>query len=148
MGLLFISHDLSVVHAISDRVVVMYAGQVVEERTVDDVFTRPAHPYSAALLESMPQAAIIGRPLTVIPGQVPRPQDFPDDCRFAARCRHHEPSCDGSAVPLTSADGGSVRCLRADALELVGAKVLLHTNDGAQVNSVMIAPQAAIVLVR
>ncbi len=136
MAVLFVTHDLGVVADLCDRVVVMYAGQVVEERTVDDVFTRPAHPYSAALLESMPQAAIIGRPLTVIPGQVPRPQDFPDDCRFAARCRHHEPSCDGSAVPLTSADGGSVRCLRADALELVGAKILLHTSDGAQVEAV------------
>src|SRR6202011_3806520 len=93
MAILFVTHDLGVVADICDRVAVMYAGQVVEQESVADLFARPRHPYTAALLASMPQLAQRGSTLRVIPGQVPRPEDFPIGCRFAARCRYRADAC-------------------------------------------------------
>ena len=77
MAIVFVTHDLGVVADICDRVVVMYAGQVVEESPLEPVFARPRHPYSAGLLASMPQTTPPGEPLTVIPGQVPSPDAWP-----------------------------------------------------------------------
>src|SRR2546422_6092044 len=85
MAMIFVTHDLGVVAEICDRVAVMYAGQVVEEATVDALFARPRHPYTAGLMESMPQLAPPGSRLRVIPGQVPRPEDLPTGCRFHPR---------------------------------------------------------------
>ena len=115
MAIVFVTHDLGVVADICDRVVVMYAGQVVEESPVDPLFVAPRHPYTAGLLASMPQTTPPGQPLTVIPGQVPSPQDWPTGCRFADRCEHAEPVCVDAPVAWTaraesSRDG--VRCVR------------------------------------
>ena len=99
-ALLLITHDMGVVGEMCDRVLVMYAGRVVEEGPVAEVFSRPRHPYTAGLLRSMPRAQPKGRPLATIPGQVPPPGRRAPGCRFAdrcpyttARCRAEDPAC-------------------------------------------------------
>ena len=87
-AVLLITHDMGVIWEMCDRVLVMYAGRVVEEGPVADVFARPAHPYTAGLLRSMPRAQHKGRRLESIPGQVPAPGAMPVGCRFADRCPH------------------------------------------------------------
>jgi len=89
MSMLFITHDLGVVAEVADRVVVMYAGKVMERGPVEDVFHNPAHPYTQALLECLPGQGNIGG----IPGQLPNPRSPPDGCRFAARCEHAVEEC-------------------------------------------------------
>jgi peptide/nickel transport system ATP-binding protein len=124
MAILFVTHDLGVVAEICDHVVVMYAGQVVEQVTTADLFHRPQHPYSQALLESMPQLAAWGNRLRVIPGQVPRPDELPAGCRFHPRCSYADPRCLTTTVmlePAAGGVGGAVRCLRHAELVLNGA---------------------------
>ena len=90
MGLLFITHDLGVVAEIADQVAVMYAGRIVEEGDVRGVFEQPRHPYTRALLQSLPRLDRTGtaekRALAPIPGQVPSPLLLPQGCAFAPRC--------------------------------------------------------------
>jgi peptide/nickel transport system ATP-binding protein len=123
MAILFVTHDLGVVAEICDRVVVMYAGQVVEQANVAELFHRPHHPYAQALLESMPQLAASGSRLRVIPGQVPRPDDQPAGCRFHPRCSYADARCMTTPVllePSAGQAGSAVRCLRQDELVLIG----------------------------
>ncbi|HRE01690.1 MAG TPA: ABC transporter ATP-binding protein, partial [Ilumatobacteraceae bacterium] len=88
MAVIFISHDLGVVSEIADRVAVMYAGQFVEQAAADDLFTRVTHPYTEALLQSMPRVdGRAGVRLSPIPGQLPNMTSPPFGCRFAERCR-------------------------------------------------------------
>jgi len=123
MAVLFVTHDLGVVADICDRVVVMYAGQVVEEATVPALYRRPRHPYADALLASMPQLGATGVHLHVIPGQVPTPGRLPEGCRFHPRCEHAVAACLSTDVPLIPvADDGRVRCLRAEEVRLVGSR--------------------------
>src|SRR5207244_13632569 len=111
-----------------DRVAVMYAGQIVEQAPVAAVFGRPRHPYSEGLLVSMPQAAIAGQRLTVIPGQVPRPGEIPTGCRFHPRCAYAGAACADAPVALVDVGGAaSVRCIRRDDLTLRGAAAVLRT---------------------
>jgi peptide/nickel transport system permease protein len=84
MGLIFITHNLAVVSEIADRVCVMYAGEIVEEGSVAEVFARPRHPYTAALIASAPEGA--SAKLSAIPGTVPLPHALPAGCTFAPRC--------------------------------------------------------------
>ena len=86
MGIMLITHDLGVVAEVCDRVVVMYAGQVVEEGSVDDIFRRPSHPYTQGLLAAVPRPDRTGGKLAVIPGTVPPPTRWPQGCRFHDRC--------------------------------------------------------------
>ena len=86
MAVLFITHNLGVVASIAQRVVVMYGGDVVETGPVDDFFARPSHPYSAALLRSVPRADRRPDSLEPIPGQVPTLLQMPAGCRFQSRC--------------------------------------------------------------
>ncbi len=110
MAMIFITHSLSVVAEIADRVSVMYAGQVVEDGAVDDVFREPLHPYTRALLAASPEG---DDPLVGIPGVVPQPRDFPVGCRFAARCAYVAPACTAAPVPLTQPrPGRRSRCIR------------------------------------
>ncbi|MCF7979774.1 MAG: ABC transporter ATP-binding protein [Chromatiaceae bacterium] len=93
MAVLLITHDLGVVAETADRLAVMYAGQIVEEASVDAFFAAPAHPYSRKLLESVPSASKRRGELAVIPGRVP-PLDQPfSGCRFADRCSQVMPAC-------------------------------------------------------
>ena len=92
-ALLLITHDMGVIWEMCDRMLVMYAGRVVEEGPVREVFARPRHPYTSGLLASMPRSQTGGRRLTAIPGQVPAPGHMPAGCRFADRCPHAFARC-------------------------------------------------------
>jgi peptide/nickel transport system ATP-binding protein len=86
MAIMLITHDLGVVAEVCDRVVVMYAGEVVEQGTVNDIFTNPRHPYTQGLMNAIPKLGQRDERLTVIPGMVPPPTNWPVGCRFNTRC--------------------------------------------------------------
>jgi len=96
MGILFVTHDLGVVAQIADRIVVMYAGKVMERGGVLDIFEHPAHPYTQQLLNCVPE---IGGNEGGIPGTLPSPHDPPDGCRFAPRCSYAEQACRTGGQP-------------------------------------------------
>jgi peptide/nickel transport system ATP-binding protein/oligopeptide transport system ATP-binding protein len=114
MAVLLITHDLGVVAEVCDRVVVMYAGQVVETGSVQEIFADPRHPYTRGLLESLPSIAKRGQRLKSISGTVPNPTDLPAGCRFRERCSIASDGCDEpqDLVSLGS-DDRSARCWRA-----------------------------------
>jgi oligopeptide transport system ATP-binding protein len=117
MAVLFITHNLGVVAEIADRVMVMYAGQVVEQAAVGPLFACPLMPYTVGLLRSVPRldldAAQSGL-LAAIPGQVPDPAHLPPGCAFHPRCAHAVPGrCDAARPALDeAAPGHGVRCVR------------------------------------
>jgi len=86
MSILLITHDLGVVAQSADKVVVMYAGKIVESADVNELFANPLHPYTKGLFAALPKLGEKKRRLDTIPGQVPNPVDFPDGCRFHPRC--------------------------------------------------------------
>jgi oligopeptide/dipeptide ABC transporter ATP-binding protein len=93
-AIMLITHDLGVVAEMCDDVVVMYAGRVVERGPVADVFTTPQHPYTEALLQSIPMLGMTqAEPLRVIRGSVPSPRDWPEGCRFRPRCDYAFAKC-------------------------------------------------------
>ena len=119
MGVLFITHNLSVVAEIADRVAVMYSGRVVEEGDVHSLFKRPRHPYTRGLLECLPrralddEAAMASRRLNAIPGQVASPLDPLPGCAFAPRCALVLPECSAAMPPLAQVPAGQrSRCIR------------------------------------
>ena len=119
MGVLFITHNLSVVAEIADRVVVMYSGRVVEAGDVHSLFKRPRHPYTRGLLECLPrralddEAAMARRRLNAIPGQVASPLDPLPGCAFAPRCALVLPECSAAMPPLAQAPTSQLsRCIR------------------------------------
>jgi peptide/nickel transport system ATP-binding protein len=119
LGVLLITHDLGVVAEVCDRVSVMYAGQVVEQAPVEELFERPRHPYTAGLLKSAPDAARHGELLGYIPGIVPPPTEFGETCRFAPRCSWAQPTCVDHPLRLRDIGyGRTVRCARAEELDL------------------------------
>ncbi|MDP9799250.1 oligopeptide transport system ATP-binding protein [Catenuloplanes nepalensis] len=99
MGLILITHDMGVVADVADRISVMYAGRVVEEAPVYDIYARPAHPYTKALLESIPRVDLKGQQLSVIKGLPPTLTNIPPGCAFAARCRFARDVCRQDPVP-------------------------------------------------
>ena len=116
MALLLITHNLGLVGDIADRVGVMYAGQIVEEGNALDVLQRPRHPYTRALLKSVPELGRAGRRLESIPGTVPRPGDWPVGCRFAPRCPMARSECSLRPIDWNpSSIDHAVRCPYADA---------------------------------
>ena len=117
MGVLFISHDLAVVHDISDRVSVIYAGRIVESGSREDVFENPRHPYTRLLLSSVPDAAKRGRKLTAIQGRVPDAEHFPPGCAFHPRCPLAEESCSKQHPPfekISETHNAACFCLEKD----------------------------------
>ena len=111
LGLIFITHNLAVVARIADRVAVMYAGEIVEQGPVAEVFAAPRHPYTAALIASVPEGG--AERLAAIPGAVPAPHALPPGCRFAPRCAHAVAVCSAAPPPLRSvAPARLSRCLR------------------------------------
>ena len=110
MGLVLITHDMGVVAQTAQRVQVMYAGQVMEEQPAAALFAHPRHPYTAALLDALPERAE-GQPrLPVIPGVVPGIADRPGGCLFAPRCRFKTMRCGFERPELRRAFGAAVRC--------------------------------------
>ena len=111
MAMLLITHDLAVVAAVADRVAVMYAGEIVEEAPVDELFEDPRHPYTQGLLRALPQVGVERGRLHPIPGLVPPPQLMPPGCRFAPRCPHALDRCwTEHPEPAADPDGRIFRC--------------------------------------
>jgi peptide/nickel transport system ATP-binding protein len=119
LAMLFISHDLPVVRHLCDRVVVLYLGRVMEEGPVAQVFARPAHPYTRALLSATPMLDPAKRAARIIlPGDPPSPSAPPSGCVFRTRCVHAVARCAESVPQLTPFGGAGQRvaCLRAEEL--------------------------------
>ena len=109
MALVLVTHNMGVVAEMARRVAVMYAGQVMEERSADALFAAPQHPYTAALLAAMPERHDGGTRLATIPGVVPGLNDRPRGCLFSPRCAYATPAC-RERPALRPWQDGLVRC--------------------------------------
>jgi oligopeptide/dipeptide ABC transporter ATP-binding protein len=122
-AILLITHDLGVVAEMADRVAVMYAGQVVEEAPVDELFAAPEHPYTVGLLGAIPSIAAPRQRLAAIEGRVPAATDWPGGCRFAPRCPFADERCRSEAPALQAVrPGHRSRCWKAPLESLVAAE--------------------------
>ena len=120
LSVLLITHDLAVVAETCERAVVLYAGEVVEEASAEDLFARPAHPYTRGLLAALPrlQGLAPGGRLPAIPGQPPQPASLPAGCAFAPRCGERLAACDERRPDLfAAAPGHTARCLLLEGRE-------------------------------
>jgi peptide/nickel transport system ATP-binding protein len=114
-AIIFVTHDMSLVSHFSDRLMVMYAGQVAEFGATRQVFDKPLHPYSVGLMEAFPSIRGPRVPLTGIPGSPPNLARIPPGCRFAARCPKVFARCEVEPPELYHVDGTLVRCFLYDA---------------------------------
>ena len=106
-SILLITHDMGVVWEMCDRVLVMYASKIVEEGTMEDIFSAPSHPYTYSLLKSIPTLSDgKGNRLAVIPGSVPSPENYPSGCRFRDRCPFVFEKCSTKMPALTPVSNG------------------------------------------
>ena len=107
MAVIMITHDLGVIAEVSDHVAVMYAGKVVEDAPVGELFAAPRHPYTQGLLASIPSPDKLGRRLDIIKGVVPHPLNLPPGCSFAPRCPHRfeDGTCDAAFPALAPISG-------------------------------------------
>jgi len=113
-ALIFITHELPLLYNVTDDIMVMYAGQIVEKGTADEVVFDPIHPYAKALMGSIivPEIGLRNVKLTAIPGTPPNLKNPPSGCRFAERCKFVMPECKVFSVNLRDIDGGrAYRCL-------------------------------------
>ena len=111
VSLVFISHDFGVISELCHRVVVMYAGQVVESGTVDEIYRHPLHPYTRRLMACVPRIGERQRPLVPIPGLPPALDDLPTGCRFADRCDQVTEECRTAPIALRYQGYRSARCV-------------------------------------
>ena len=109
MALVLITHNMGVVAETAQRMMVMYAGQIMEEASADNLFKEPQHPYTAALLAALPERSLDGR-LATIPGVVPGLTDRPKGCLFSPRCQYATEKCRVQRPELRSWAGGLLRC--------------------------------------
>ena len=122
MGLIFVTHDLSVAAQIADRVAVMYAGRIVEEGSVHDVLMNPRHPYTIGMLASTVHGQPRGKDIETIPGGPPDLRFLAPGCSFAPRCKFAAAACSASVpLPVALGSGHSSCCFRLDALSTLGA---------------------------
>lgn len=113
MAIIMITHDLGVVAGMVDRVIVMYAGKVVEEAPVKELFASPKHPYTEGLLGSIPKLHQTQKRLQTIEGVVPSPFNMPKGCRFHPRCKYAQPACEQAEPTLQElAPGHYAACIR------------------------------------
>src|SRR5262249_19486933 len=113
MAIVIITHNMGVVAEMADRVIVMYAGRIVERALVAELFERPAHPYTRGLLESIPTLADERDRLRTIPGTLPNPAALPPGCRLAPRCPWRIEACAAAVPPLAPLrDGHESACIR------------------------------------
>lgn len=110
-SVLYVSHDLAVLSQMCDRIIIMYAGSLVEEGRTEDVFSHPAHPYTAALLASLPGNAKKGEPLLSLDGHVPALDALPAGCAFHPRCKFAQQICE-TTIPshVTHENGQKAAC--------------------------------------
>ena len=112
--MILITHDIGLVASMADRVIVMYAGQMIEEAPVKELFAAPAHPYTKALLQTIPGIYDEkDRELVAIPGMVPENYDSIPGCRFADRCAFRTKGCDQPQSYRQIGEGHFVRCMLA-----------------------------------
>lgn len=107
---LYISHDLTTVRFIADRVAVMYLGKIVEMGPTERIFTDPRHPYTRALLASAPTLEKLGKLPDVLPGEIPDPREVVGGCRFKSRCPNRQVKCDVDEPDPTFEDGREYCC--------------------------------------
>ena len=110
-GLIWITHDLSVISGLADEVCVMYAGRIVETGTVDEVLEHPMHPYTRGLLDSVPGRNTPGRPLAQIPGMTPSLLGLPKGCAFRERCARAVDACRVAPEIHVPSPGRRLRCV-------------------------------------
>ncbi|MFP5356864.1 MAG: ABC transporter ATP-binding protein [Gammaproteobacteria bacterium] len=111
LALLFIAHDLAVVRHISHRVMVMYLGRVMEQAASEQLFAQPGHPYTRALLRSVPQLHPSGTPHAILDGELPSQTEPPPGCAFATRCPMADETCNRQLPPVRRlASGSTVAC--------------------------------------
>lgn len=110
MALILITHDMAVIAETVEDVVVMYAGQVVEKNSAENIFTAPCHPYTEALLSALPERNVNSKRLPTIPGVVPGKYDRPNGCLFHPRCSHAKEKCSTTAPAYTQQGMIGVRC--------------------------------------
>ncbi len=121
MAIIFVSHDLAVLGEICDRLAIMYAGRIVETGPVDEVFADPQHPYTEALMTSVPSFGATTDMLIGIEGRPPDPRDFPPGCRFAPRCDYAQEDCTAADHHLASvAPGRTTACIHPELIEGLG----------------------------
>lgn len=112
MAMILITHDIGLVANTADRVIVMYAGQIIEEAAVEELFRNPKHPYAQALLNTVPTIRDDeNRVLQAIPGMVPESYDDIAGCRFADRCPYRKPECDAPQEAYSFGEGHMARCI-------------------------------------
>lgn len=112
MSIILITHDIGLVAHMADRVIVMYAGQTIEEAPVNEIFKTPRHPYTKALLDTVPTIRDTkDRQLVAIPGMVPENYDNMIGCRFAPRCRYRRPECDNPQKDYEFGSGHTAKCI-------------------------------------
>jgi oligopeptide/dipeptide ABC transporter ATP-binding protein len=117
LAVVLVTHDLGVVAGHADRIVVMYAGRIVEEGTVDDVFASPRHPYTRGLLAAVPAVSRGRGALTPIPGSPPNLLAVPEGCAFHPRCAFAQDRCRAAVPPLRElAVNHRAACVRAEEL--------------------------------
>jgi peptide/nickel transport system permease protein len=134
LAVLFVTHDLALISELSDEVAVMYAGQVVEHAATADLFTRPRHPYTAALLAATPGIRGPADRQALMAGQVPQAGQFPPGCRFHPRCAYAEEGCRSEPIALMGAGPDrQSRCRRLGELTLPGVGSDIATRIGADV---------------
>jgi len=115
LSMLLVTHDFGLVAELADDVAVMYAGQVVESGTVEQIFDRPTHPYTRALMGCRPEVNEPGAALPVITGQVPSPGNWPTGCHFAERCPLADMMCQESvSLDAWAEKGHQARCVHVD----------------------------------
>jgi peptide/nickel transport system ATP-binding protein/oligopeptide transport system ATP-binding protein len=117
MAIMIITHNMGVIAETADRVLVMYAGRVIEEAPVTRIFDHPIHPYTRGLLECVPSITEDRARLIAIPGTLPDPARRPPGCRYSVRCRYAQPSCSDALPPLILEEADHwAACLRAKEL--------------------------------
>ncbi|MEK4666252.1 ABC transporter ATP-binding protein [Niallia sp. FSL R7-0271] len=133
-SIMMITHDLGVIAEMADKVIVMYAGQVVEEADVFTLFDEPKHPYTKGLIDSIPHLEYDSdEKLYSIPGSVPTLQQMPKGCRFHTRCPYAMEKCIAERPPHVEVDGKSEHKVRCWLYDEAGSKTSTHTS-GSEVN--------------
>ena len=110
VSLILITHDLGVVSHVTQRILVMYAGKIVEQGPTLDIINDPRHPYTRGLINALPERTAPGQPLNQIPGVMPTLQEIPSGCAFHNRCKRSQDICQTSLPELTLCNGRSVAC--------------------------------------